>query len=259
MNKCVWTLDVNAGKPGVSYDPEMTAITVPLMKRYAEKIGADFQVITDRKFQDWPIPCEKFQISELGKDYDWNFYFDIDTLIHPDAWDFSSVLTKDVTCSYGTDFVPQRFRPDKYFMRDGRMIGKGNWIAIVSNWCLDYWHFPPEDQTAVTAAENIFPLQEERSDIGTMIERTMDQSTGQVREVRHQVKKTVVDPSHLIDDYTVSRNISRFGLKHVLRKDLLSKYGRQDEGNMLAHQYLLLPEQKVVWMKQTVQSWGVKL
>ena len=35
------------------YDREITNITFPYMKQYAKNIGADFHVITQRKFPDF--------------------------------------------------------------------------------------------------------------------------------------------------------------------------------------------------------------
>ncbi len=260
--KILWTLDINEKDPDKSFEPEMTAITFPLMHRYADKIGAEFRIIKERKFSEWPIPCEKFQIGKLSEEAgnDWNIYFDADTMIHPDFFDVTSVLHKDTTVSYGTDFAPQRFRPDKYFMRDGRMTGKGNWCAIVSDWCLDYWHFPPDDLTPAQAVANVFPLQDERNPEGIKIDTIADPNNpGKVIQVSKKIKKVVVDPPHLIDDYTVSRNIARYGLKHMLIPEILARYGRPAEANNLAHQYLLLPEMKILWMQETIKQWGVQL
>ena len=62
----VYTLNID------DYFPEMMEITVPLMKKYADKIGANFIEINRRKFSDWHIHYEKLQIYELGKEADWN-------------------------------------------------------------------------------------------------------------------------------------------------------------------------------------------
>jgi hypothetical protein len=44
MKKLLITFDIN-------YTKEITDITYPYMKSYADKIGADFKIITERKFQ----------------------------------------------------------------------------------------------------------------------------------------------------------------------------------------------------------------
>lgn len=221
--KTVYTLCVD------NYEPDITDITFPFMKRWAEKIGADFHIIDQRKFPDLPPVYEKFQIYELAKEHenDWNIFFDADALIHPDFFDVTSVLHKDTTLSNGTDFVPHRFKPNQYFKRDGRMIGKGNWCAVASDWCIDYWR--PLDEPIEQIIENIYP--------------TAD-------ETRFGITKC-----HLIDDYTVSSNIARFGLKHILIPELTAKYRGVQEG-LLAHQYLMASEQKVVYLKDVLKKWG---
>lgn len=220
VKKTLYTLCVD------NYAPEITSITFPYMEAYAKKIEADFFIITDRKFPDAPPVYEKFQIYELGKKHqnDWNIFFDADALIHPDFFDVTACINKDMTISNGTDFVPHRFRPNEYFQRDGRMIGKGNWLGIASDWCLDYWH--PLDIPYDEAIKDIFPLVDEL-EFG-------------------------ITPCHLIDDYTVSRNIARYGLKHSLIRDIQA-VGKME--NMLEHQYLMPTEQKVVRLNKTLKEW----
>lgn len=66
--KTVFTLNVDG------YAPEITALTYPLIEAYAEKIGADFHIISERKFPEWPVTYEKLQIFELAREMgnDWN-------------------------------------------------------------------------------------------------------------------------------------------------------------------------------------------
>jgi hypothetical protein len=223
VKKTVYTLNVD------DYAPEITEITFPYLKKWADKIEADFYVIKDRKFPEMPPVYEKFQIYELAKEHDndWNIFVDADALIHPDMFDVTSCINKDVTASYGSDFVPHRFRPSKYSLRDGRMIGKGNWFAVFSDWCLDYYH--PLDIPFEEAVKDIFPV---------------------VAELNFGIT-----PCHLIDDYTVSRNIARYGLKHIIMPEM------QATGinvNMFAHQYLMPIEQKVLYLNKTLKEWGIK-
>jgi hypothetical protein len=242
VKKTVYTLAVKDDL-GNDYEPEITAITFPLMKKWAKKIGADFYVIEDRKFKDMPPVYEKFQIYELGKEHgnDWNIFLDADTLIHPDFWDVTEMLNKDTTCSgYSSDFSPIRFKPDKYFNRDGRYIGKGNWCQIGSDWCLDLWK-PLDDITPEEAYDNIYPTYQESS--------------------------TVIERKHLIDDYLVSRNIARYGLKHTLISEIEANRKVGCSGH-LWHQYLVPGEKKLIWMKNQLhvpsqyqldpatQAWG---
>lgn len=222
MKKTLYTLSVD------NFAPEITAITFPLLKHYAEKIEADFCIIQTRKFPDAPPVYEKFQIYELSKEHknDWNIFFDADTLIHPEMYDITQTINKDMTVSHGTDFVPHRFRPNEYTLRDGRFIGKGNWMAIFSDWCRDYYH--PLDIPIEEAVKDIFP--------------TID-------EQRHGVTAC-----HLIDDYTVSRNIARYGLKHMIVPDYESAGLRK---GLFAHQYLMSIEQKVIYLNKVLKEWGI--
>lgn len=243
LKKTIYTLSVNDKRPGEPFDPEMEALTLPLMERYAEKIGASLYVIRDRKFPEMPPVYEKFQIFELGAKHgnDWNIFVDADTLINPDCPDFTVFLTKDVTASFGSDLSPMRWRPDKYFLRDGRFIGKGNWCAIASDWCLDYWHPLEEGEDFREIVRRIYPIIPEAA--------------------------TVITPDHLIDDYLVSRNIARYGLKHTLIPNILLPYGPaarmydinlQDTGPFY-HKYTIRPEQKIEEMKNQLKLWGVKV
>lgn len=231
MRTTVFTLCVNG------FAPEITAITFPLMERWCKKIGADFHVIEDRKYPELPCTMEKFQIYDLAQktDSEWFMFFDADTLIHPDFYDVTWLVGKDTTISYGSDYVPDRFRPNKYFLRDGRFIGKGNWIGIASEWCLDYWH-PLDCMTFEEAEKSITPTEEET--------------------------RFGITAEHLVDDFTVSLNISRFGLKHVLIPQLYQHVATNRGGacpTHVWHHYTLSPEQKAVEMQRIMKTWGVKI
>jgi hypothetical protein len=226
MKKTVYTMSINN-----EYAPDICAITFPLLKKYAEKIEADFFVIHERKFPDWPFACEKFQLYELAKEHknDWSIFFDADTLVHPDFFDVTSVLSKDMTCSNGTDFSLQRFKADEYFLRDGRFIGKGNWLGVTSDWCLDYWK-PLDDITQEEAISRITPTYGE-------------QLFG-------------ITSRYLLDDYIVSRNIAKYGLKHMLISNI-EYTGLPKESSYLYHQYLMHDEQKVVEMERVLKLWNI--
>lgn len=218
--KTVYTLCVD------NYAPELTAITFPYMKKWADKIEADFHVITERKHPDMPPVYEKFQLYDLAQEHgnDWNIFFDADALIHPEFFDVTACINKDTTVSNGSDFVPHRFRPNEYFRRDGRMIGKGNWCAFVSDWCIDYWK--PLDRPLEEVVKDIFPTVDERN-FG-------------------------ITADHLVDDYTVSQNISRYGLKHMIIPQFEAHGLKTD---LLQHQYLMSTEKKVVHLKKTLRDW----
>lgn len=80
MKKRVYVLNIN------NYLPEVCKITLPLIKNYADKLGAEFMIIDEQKTPDLPVTYEKLQIYELGKDYDWNILIDADMVIHPNMY-----------------------------------------------------------------------------------------------------------------------------------------------------------------------------
>lgn len=223
MKKVVYTLNIDN-----AYAPGITALTYPLIQRWASKICADFQVITKRKFPNTPVVYEKLQIYELGKHNDWNIYVDSDTIVHPDMFDITEHLYKDTVFHHGNDMAGNRWRYDNYFRRDGRHIGSCNWLTIASDWCIDLWH-PLDDITIEQAVANIYPTQNELN--------------------------TVITSEHLIDDYTLSRNIAKYGLKFTSFLQLLAKLN--DNGSYFWHQYLLPASVKAEEMKKVLIAWGV--
>jgi len=248
IKKTIYTLLTNG------FGEELAKMTFPLIKMYANKIEADFYLINERKFPDKYPTYEKFQIWDLCKERqdDWSFFIDYDTMIHPDFFDPTACLNKDTTCSgFVSDFTPLRFRPDEYFLRDGRFFGKGTWFIVFSDWCRDIFHpLNGEDISYEDAIKNMFPV------MGELI----------------KIKKTA---ESLIDDYLVSRNIARFGLKHVLLADIAKVHnfqpGHAVQVNLpngqvvnqvdpfIAHDYNLSYDQKLVWAEQILKRWGITI
>lgn len=224
IKKTLYTLSVN------NYSPAIQELTLPLMKFYANKIGADFYVITDRKYPKMPPVYEKLQIYELAKEHknDWSIFFDIDTLIHPETIDFTKLLHKDTVMHNGSDFAMVRWNYDEYFLRDGRHIGSCNWLAIASDWCTDLW--TPLDIPYEQALANIQPIPNELAN-------------GITKE-------------HLIDDYTLSRNIAKYGLKFKTAKQIQTELGLE-VSNFFWHQYTIPIDEKVVEMRKIIKLWGI--
>lgn len=225
LKKTIYTLVVD------NFAPEITAITFPLLKHYAHKIGAEFKVLTERKFPNMPPVYEKLQLYELSKLSDWTIYIDADALVHPDCPDWTITLDKDTVAHNGKDFAPIRWRMDKYFRRDGRRIGSGNWFTLASDWCSDLWH-PLEDLTPEEAYNNIFPT-------------------------THELRSGI-DRTHLIDDYTLSRNIARYGLKFTTLRELQEtlKLGTQGDAFMY-HQYTVSVPEKIKLLKEIIVRWQI--
>jgi len=206
--KVLITLDIN------DYQPAIKALTFPLMAAYAEKIGAEFLQITERKFPEWPIVMEKFQCARLAKEYDaeWSIFFDADALINPEMFDVTAMLQPGHVCFNGKDFSPIRFKPDEYFRRDGRYIGACDWFCCAHRDVIEDLYRTPE-RTPEEEFKNIFVTVQEHNG-------------GQFND------------NHLIDDYTLSRNISRYGLKHTTLLDICGQLGMRDQYGRPANQWL---------------------
>jgi hypothetical protein len=220
IKKTLYTLNIG------DYAPEICALTYPLMQAYARKIGADFFVIHERKFPEWPVVYEKLQIFELGRLHgnDWNIFADADALISPEMFDITDFLSKNTVCHNGRDMASIRWKYDHYFRRDGRHIGSCNWFTVASDWCLDLWR-PLEDLTLEQALPNINITIAERN-------------------------SGLCKTEHLIDDYTLSRNIARFGLKVQTVIELCAQLGWRAPGGQpfspfLFHKYTIPNEQKI--------------
>ncbi len=247
MNKVLYTLNVEG------YAPEITALTYPLMERYARKIGAGFQIISERKFPDMPVTYEKLQIFTLGRKNDWNIYIDSDAVVHPDFFDVTDHLGADTVAHNGRDLAGNRWRYDDYFRRDGRHIGSCNWFTVASNWCIDLWR-PLDDLTLDEALANISPTPFEAAPfeftVGADGKRVPDGAGGFLKAA-----KTIITPEHLIDDYVLSRNVAKFGLKFTSVIEIQQRLG--DRGNYLWHAYTVDVETKVRQIKDTLAAWQI--
>lgn len=248
MKKVIYTVAVDG------YSPEICALTHPLIHHYAHKIGAEFCVINGRRWPDLPPVYEKLQIHYLAQELqaDWNIYIDSDALIHPDMFDVTNHIHKDTVMHNGCDMAGNRWRYDKYFMRDGRHIGSGNWFAVASDWCIDLWR-PPDDISYEECLDNIFPTAFEQA---PTMKIKVKNDKGE--EVEQTVDKAVITREHLIDDYILSRNIAKYGLKFLTVRDLQAKLGCPHDV-FLWHQYVLTVEDKIKDMKKTLKNWGLQI
>jgi hypothetical protein len=230
MKKVVYTLALDG------YPDEMTDLTFPWIEHYAKKIGATFYVIRKRKFPDWPPTAEKLQIWELGKNVDWNIFIDADALISPELFDVTACMTKELVLFTGQDMAAMRFRPNKYMLRDGRYIGACSWFVASSDWTHDIWR--PLDDDVRDVVQNIFPTNGER------MCRVGDGSHG-------------ITSEKLIEDYILSSNIARFGLKHITIEGFLKqKYGRMYDAYYW-HQYTITIDEKIIQCLNVMKEWGM--
>lgn len=220
MKKTIFTLNIG------NYYPEITKITYPFIKLYSDKIGANFELIDKRAFPNFPVRYEKLQIYELGKDNDWNIFIDSDCLIHPDLFDITEVLPVDTVMTYNMGFANIGFSYDNFFRRDGRNISVGNFFAVTSSYCHDYW-LPLDDITIDEAFKYIHAAYE---------------------------GGTAHDSKYIIDDYVTSRNIARFGLKFKTFLNYLAEIGRSND-EYFYHNHYLPYEEKLRSLNETLKQW----
>lgn len=232
MRKTLWTLNIG------NYAPELCDLTYPLLLAYARKMGADFQIINARLFPEMPVTYEKLQIFYLGRGNDWNVYVDSDAMVFPDMFDVTERIPKDTVAHYGRDFADNRFRADAYFRRDGRNIGACNWFAAASDWCMDLWH----------------PLRSIDNFDGTLGNAPLQNVLSQIRPIVIE-RQADIDASHLIDDYVLSRNIARYGLKYKCVLDMIRESG--DKGVYTWHTHRMPLAEKVAQMRKGIESLGL--
>jgi hypothetical protein len=160
--------------------PELWKLTLPTIKQYAYSIGAELNIITERKFPQWHINYEKVQVYEDGKYADANFLIDADILIHKDFPDFSSGITFPHHIAFNDNYHAStkfHINDNVNFQRDGRDVG------IASNAVISF---------------------KSTHDIWTPLDITPDEG----RRITHVREGD-------IDEYTLSNNMARFGLKYT--------------------------------------------
>lgn len=214
-----------------NYAPELTALTYPRIEKYAKRIGADIFIIKDRKFPAWDLDYEKLQIYELAQkmENDWNIYIDSDALLHPELPDFTELIPMDTVAHKAVDVANIRWKYDRFFLRDGRNIGSCNWLTVASSWCIELWK-PLDDLTPEEAVSRIYPIVKER--------------------------KADIKASHLISDFTLSRNIAKYGLKVTTLNDIWTKLGIP-KANFFCHPFPATLKEKISAAKKAIGEWGI--
>lgn len=112
-----------------NYFPELCAYTIPNLKRYAERIGADFFEITERKSPDLYPSFEKLQVYDYAQHYDKTILIDADIMLSPEAPDFTESYNFDEIAMWmqflihTPEFSLWNPFDSKYFIKDGRNIG----------------------------------------------------------------------------------------------------------------------------------------
>src|SRR3989344_1081246 len=86
MKKLVLTIAMG------DYYRQMGEVTHPLIKKYADQIKADFEVITEQKISQTTPHWEKFQIFNFLNDYDRILFLDTDIIIRGDTPDLFTLV-----------------------------------------------------------------------------------------------------------------------------------------------------------------------
>ncbi len=143
MNKYVFVVYVD------NYFPELCDITLPNIAGYAERIEADFRLITERKYPWFHPTYEKMQVYELGIDNDWNIVIDADMLIHPRFWDVTTVVPENHIGMYMSyNCQPYFGVRDSDIAKDGRFIGVVDNFLVVNKAYHSFWtplDIPPDE------------------------------------------------------------------------------------------------------------------
>jgi len=186
MRKLIHVVNIN------NFFPELFALTYPTIRSYAERNGYMINMITERKFPDYPINYEKMQVYEDGKDAEVNILCDADMLIHPKFPDVTTFLQRDSIAFNDNYNISWKYHVDRirYFMRDGRDVGIATNFVVTSDWTHDAWE----------------PLSLSQKDIEDLAKKENTESEN--------------DPSqrgwgHYADEFALSYNMAKYGLKYT--------------------------------------------
>lgn len=116
---------------------EMAMITHPSIKRYADKIGAEFKVIADQSHSSphW----EKFEIYDLLSTYERILYVDTDVLITSDCPDLFEIVPKHLVGAFNEGAYFERKYPE-YF---------NTGVMIIPRCCRNIFMKPETEQGSI--------------------------------------------------------------------------------------------------------------
>ena len=185
MRKLIHVVNIN------DFFPELFALTYPTIRSYAERNGYMINMITKRKFPDYPINYEKMQVYEDGKNAEVNILCDADMLIHPEFPDVTEFLKRDSIAFNDNYNISWKYHVDRirYFMRDGRDVGIATNFVVSSDWTHDVWE----------------PLSLSQKDIEDLAKKENTDTGG--ADGRGW--------GHYADEFALSYNMAKYGLKYT--------------------------------------------
>lgn len=119
-------------------------------------------------------PYEKMQVHKLGENNDWNIIIDADMYIHESMWDVTRNLALNCVSAWMCYDASNEFPEDIYFYRDQRKLGISTNFLFVPKACHDV----------------LTPFSDE------------------------ELPNIKIRRPFILDEYCVSRNMAKFGLKH---------------------------------------------
>ena len=148
-------------------------------------------MITERKFPDYPLHYEKFQVYEDGKEAEVNILCDADMLIHPEFPDVVTRLRRDSIAFNDNYNISYKYHVERipYFMRDGRDVGIATNFVVTSDWTHDAWE----------------PIPLSAKDIEDLAKKEVTEGGGS--EGRGW--------GHYADEFAISFNMAKYGLKYT--------------------------------------------
>ena len=176
-----------------NFFPELFALTYPTIESYAQRYGYEINIISERKFPDYPIHYEKFQVFEDGKEALINILCDADMLIHPQLPDMVTHLRRDAIAFNDNYHLSTKYHVDRipYFMRDGRDVGIATNFVVTSDWTHDAWE----------------PIPLSAKDIEDLAKKEVTESGDDMDGGRGW--------GHYADEFAISFNMAKYGLQYT--------------------------------------------
>jgi hypothetical protein len=171
LKTCIHVLNIN------NYFPELFELTIKTIKRFANKIFADLNIIIERKYPNFPLLTEKLQVYDFGLNYDWNLLIDADILIHPNTYNPLLYLDPRYVGCKDNYHAYRQLKMDRYFIRDGRHVGLSSCVIATSKLTHDLWEFP--------------------NDLS-----------------KEEILNNILQDRKIVDEYVISRNLAKYGLKY---------------------------------------------
>lgn len=227
LKKLLVTLDIN-------YPKDITELTFPYLKKYADKIGADFLVLNERKFPKYSVLNEKMQLYDASKGYDWTFFCDADLLIHPDLFDLTDYMEKDTALFWSISQNTAKYKPNDYFRRVKRDVAIATTFFVFSDWLRDLSKF---DQS-----------------------ETQEQLSSQVVPINAELRYDRIATTNGwgTDELIISKNIAKYGLRIEELPVYFNRIFERDmTGSFFFHDYMIDPWRKSQMLVDVVKQWKV--